>query len=141
MGRPIGAALEFFSTVTRATDQPARARRFRSLSAAMGSTSGRSRPFAIFQRRSMGIQLGCFRRCRTTEARAQSHFSRRRSRKHFVTGEVVATPDEELPFAVVFKRGDEVLAEWLVESVADGEAQIIEALKGLVEHDEEGPAA
>ena len=41
----------------------------------------------------------------------------------------------------LLERGDEVLAEWLVESVADGEAQIIEALKGLVEHDEEGPAA
>jgi len=55
----------------------------------------------------------------------------------YVTGEVVATPDEELPFSVVFKRGDEVIAEWLVESVAEGEAQIIEALKGLVEVGEE----
>lgn len=49
----------------------------------------------------------------------------------FVTGDVVASDDEEHPFKVVFKRGEEVISEWLVESQEDGEAQILEALKEL----------
>jgi hypothetical protein len=55
----------------------------------------------------------------------------------FVTGDVVAVSDEELPFKVVFKQGDTVLAEWLVESVEDGQSQIVETLKSLVDDDEE----
>jgi hypothetical protein len=51
----------------------------------------------------------------------------------FVTGEVVPTPGEEYPFSVVFKQGDKVLADWPVQSVAEGEAQIVEALQGMVE--------
>lgn len=55
----------------------------------------------------------------------------------FVTGDVVAVEGEELPFKVVFKQGDEVLSEWLVESQEDGEAQLIEALRGLTEDEED----
>jgi len=55
----------------------------------------------------------------------------------FVTGDVVAVEGDELPFKVVFKHGDVVLSEWLVESQADGEVQIIETLKGLMGDDEE----
>ncbi len=55
----------------------------------------------------------------------------------FVTGDVVPVSGEELPFKVVFMQGDAVLAEWLVESPEDGQAQIIETLKGLVDDDEE----
>lgn len=55
----------------------------------------------------------------------------------FVTGDVVAVSDEELPYKVVFMQGDAILAEWLVESVEDGQAQIVETLKGLVDDDEE----
>jgi hypothetical protein len=49
----------------------------------------------------------------------------------FVTGDVVASDDQELPFKVVFKHGEEIISEWLVESQEDGEAQILEALKDL----------
>ncbi len=57
----------------------------------------------------------------------------------FVTGDVVASDDEELPFKVVFKHGEDVISEWLVESQEDGEAQILEALKelGASEEDDE----
>jgi hypothetical protein len=55
----------------------------------------------------------------------------------FVTGDVVSVSGEELPFKVVFKQGDTVLAEWLVESQEDGQSQIVETLKGLVEDEEE----
>jgi hypothetical protein len=54
----------------------------------------------------------------------------------FVTGDVVAVSGEELPFKVVFKQGETVLAEWLVESKEDGEGQIVETLKSLVDDDE-----
>jgi hypothetical protein len=55
----------------------------------------------------------------------------------FVTGDVVAVEGEELPFKVVFKQGEDVLSEWLVESQEDGEVQIVETLKSLTEDDEE----
>ena len=55
----------------------------------------------------------------------------------FVTGDVVPVSDDELPFKVVFKQGEEILAEWLVESEEDGQAQIVETLKGLMGEDEE----
>jgi hypothetical protein len=54
----------------------------------------------------------------------------------FVTGDVVAVTGEELPFKVVFMQAETVLAEWLVESKEDGEGQIVETLKSLVEDDE-----
>jgi hypothetical protein len=55
----------------------------------------------------------------------------------FVTGDVVPVSDDELPFKVIFKQGEEVLAEWLVESEEDGQAQIVETLKGLMGEDDE----
>jgi hypothetical protein len=58
----------------------------------------------------------------------------------FVTGDVVAVSGDELPYKVVFKQGETVLTEWLVESKEDGELQIVETLKSLIddEEDEEG---
>jgi hypothetical protein len=55
----------------------------------------------------------------------------------FVTGDVVPVTGEELPYKVMFKQGDTVLAEWLVESQEDGQSQIVETLKSLVDDDEE----
>jgi hypothetical protein len=55
----------------------------------------------------------------------------------FVTGDVVPVSGDELPFKVIFKQGDVVLTEWLVESKEDGESQIVETLKSLVDDDEE----
>jgi len=55
----------------------------------------------------------------------------------FVTGDVVPVSGDELPFKVIFKQGETVLTEWLVESKEDGESQIVETLKGLVDDDEE----
>jgi len=55
----------------------------------------------------------------------------------FVTGDVVAVTGEELPFKVVFKQGETILTEWLVESQEDGQQQIIDTLKSLVDDDEE----
>lgn len=59
----------------------------------------------------------------------------------FVTGDVVAVSGDELPFKVIFKQGEAVLAEWLVESQEDGHAQIVETLKGLMGEDEEDDGA
>jgi hypothetical protein len=56
----------------------------------------------------------------------------------FVTGDVVPVSGDELPFKVVFKQGDNILAEWLVESQEDGESQIVETLKSLVDDEDEG---
>ena len=55
----------------------------------------------------------------------------------FVTGDVVAVDDEELPFKVVFKQGDTILIEWLVESQEEGEMQIIETLRSIIDDDDE----
>jgi hypothetical protein len=55
----------------------------------------------------------------------------------FVTGDVVPVSGEELPFKVIFKQGETVLTEWLVESKEDGESQILETLKSLVDDEEE----
>ena len=49
----------------------------------------------------------------------------------FVTGDIVASEDPEFPFKVVFKQGEDVVQEWLAQSRADAEEQIIEALRGL----------
>jgi hypothetical protein len=56
----------------------------------------------------------------------------------FVTGDVVPVSGDELPFKVVFKQGDSILAEWLVESQEDGESQIVETLKSLMDDEDEG---
>ena len=55
----------------------------------------------------------------------------------FVTGDVVPVSGDELPFKVIFKQGETVLTEWLVESKEDGEAQIVETLKSLIDDDED----
>ncbi|KAB2938120.1 MAG: hypothetical protein K8F92_12720 [Hyphomicrobium sp.] len=55
----------------------------------------------------------------------------------FVTGDVVPVTGDELPFKVVFKQGETILTEWLVESKEDGELQIVETLKSLVDDDED----
>ncbi|MFA5898641.1 MAG: hypothetical protein WC829_05960 [Hyphomicrobium sp.] len=55
----------------------------------------------------------------------------------FVTGDVVPVTGDELPFKVVFKQGETILTEWLVESKEDGEMQIVETLKGLIDDEED----
>jgi hypothetical protein len=56
----------------------------------------------------------------------------------FVTGEVVEERGGDSPFKVVFKQGEEVLAEWAVESKEEGEEQIVAAIRSLMEeHGEE----
>lgn len=60
----------------------------------------------------------------------------------FVTGEIIPSGETEYPFKVVFKQGDTVISEWLVESKEDGEAEIIEALKSLAQfEDDDGEGA
>lgn len=59
----------------------------------------------------------------------------------FSTGEVVPAPGGQTPYKVVFKQGETVLSEWPVSSVDEGEAQIVELLRGLRRHAvEEGDA-
>ncbi len=55
----------------------------------------------------------------------------------FVTGDVVPVSGDDLPFKVIFKQGETILTEWLVETKEDGELQIVETLKSLVDDDEE----
>ena len=55
----------------------------------------------------------------------------------FVTADVVPNPGGEAPFKVVFKQGETVLAEWLVDTQQEGEEQITGAIRGLMEDDEE----
>ncbi len=54
----------------------------------------------------------------------------------FITADVVPSDDDEQPFKVVFMRGDEILAEWLVESQEEGEEQLLEAVRELGEGSE-----
>lgn len=56
----------------------------------------------------------------------------------FVTADVIPSDDEEQPFKVVFMRGDEIIAEWLVETQEDGEEQLLEAVRELGASDEDG---
>jgi hypothetical protein len=56
----------------------------------------------------------------------------------FLTADVVPSDDEEQPFKVVFLRGDEILAEWLVDSQEEGEEQLLEAVRELGASDEDG---
>lgn len=55
----------------------------------------------------------------------------------FVTADVIPSDDEEQPFKVVFMRGDEIVAEWLVESQEEGEEQLLEAVRELGASDED----
>jgi hypothetical protein len=49
----------------------------------------------------------------------------------FLTADVIPSDDDEQPFKVVFMRGSEIIAEWLVESQEEGEEQLLEAVKEL----------
>ena len=55
----------------------------------------------------------------------------------FITADVVPVEGEEQPYKVVFKHGDAIIAEWLVESVEDGQAEMLEAVRGFVDDDED----
>ena len=55
----------------------------------------------------------------------------------FVTADVVPNPGGEAPFKVVFKQGETVIAEWPVETQAEGEEQIVDLIKEAVEDDDE----
>ena len=57
----------------------------------------------------------------------------------YLTADVVPSDDEEQPFKVVFLRGTEIIAEWLVETQEEGEEQLLEAVKELgASEDDEG---
>ena len=56
----------------------------------------------------------------------------------FITADVIPSDDEEQPFKVVFMRGDEIVAEWLVETQEEGEEQLLEAVRELGAGDEDG---
>jgi hypothetical protein len=55
----------------------------------------------------------------------------------FLTADVLANPGGELPFKVVFKQGQSVLAEWPVESQAEGEQQIVDVVRDAMEDDDD----
>lgn len=55
----------------------------------------------------------------------------------FVTADVVSDPGNDPPFKVVFMQGKTVIAEWPVESVKEGEQEIIEFIKSSMEDDED----
>jgi hypothetical protein len=48
-----------------------------------------------------------------------------------VTGEVVADPSGTPQFLVICKFGDEVISSWPVRTEKEGEAQLVEGLRGL----------
>jgi hypothetical protein len=55
----------------------------------------------------------------------------------FVTADVVANPGGELPYKVVFKQGETVLGEWPVESQAEGEQQILDTIREVIDEEDE----
>jgi hypothetical protein len=55
----------------------------------------------------------------------------------FVTVDVVENPGGELPFKVVFKQGETVLGEWPVETQAEGEEQIVEMIREVIDDDDD----
>ena len=55
----------------------------------------------------------------------------------FLTADVIPSDDDEQPFKVVFMRGAEIIAEWLVESQEEGEEQLLEAVKELGANEDE----
>jgi hypothetical protein len=56
----------------------------------------------------------------------------------YVTGEVVPSGDDRLPFKILFMCEDTVISEWLVKSKRAGEIQIVKGLKRLAEEMVEG---
>jgi hypothetical protein len=55
----------------------------------------------------------------------------------FVTADVVPDSGGEAPFKVVFKKGETVIAEWPVDSQAEGEEQIIDIIKDAAEDEDD----
>ena len=55
----------------------------------------------------------------------------------FITGDVLPVEGEEHPYKVVFKHGDAIIAEWLVESIEEGQAEMLEAIRGLADDDDD----
>jgi hypothetical protein len=55
----------------------------------------------------------------------------------YITADVIPSDDDEQPFKVVFMRGDEIIAEWLVDSQEEGEEQLLEAVRELGAGDED----
>lgn len=55
----------------------------------------------------------------------------------FITCDIIPSSDPEYPFQVVFKQGETVVSQWLVQTREDGEAQVIESLQDLAVEDEE----
>jgi hypothetical protein len=55
----------------------------------------------------------------------------------FLTADVVENPGGELPFKVVIKQGETVLAEWPVESQAEGQQQLMDLVHDAVEDDDD----
>jgi hypothetical protein len=53
----------------------------------------------------------------------------------FLTADVVENPGGELPFKVVIKQGEAVLAEWPVESQAEGQQQLMDLVHDAMEDD------
>jgi hypothetical protein len=51
----------------------------------------------------------------------------------FVIGEVMSNPNGSEPYKVIFRQDDKIVCEWQVSSIAEGERQILEKLKGLQE--------
>jgi hypothetical protein len=49
----------------------------------------------------------------------------------FATADVIRNLGEGKPFKVVFRRGPTVLSEWQVNSVEQGEQQIVRVLRAL----------
>jgi hypothetical protein len=51
----------------------------------------------------------------------------------FVTGDVIASPGEKMPFKVVFKHGETIIAQWSVESKESGEEEVLELIRDFVD--------
>jgi hypothetical protein len=51
----------------------------------------------------------------------------------FVTVDVIPATGEKMPFKVVFKQGENVIAQWPVESKQAGEEEVLEVIKDLVD--------
>lgn len=51
----------------------------------------------------------------------------------FITGDVIASPGEEMPFKVVFKQGETIIAQWSVDSKESGEEEVLELIKDFVD--------
>jgi hypothetical protein len=49
----------------------------------------------------------------------------------FATADVVANVTGDKPFKVIFKQGRIVLSEWDVNSIREGQQQIVRVLRGL----------